>query len=427
MLKLSRSKSVLTRNGLGGLSLDLPEWQRERQYTLDLKCDRAFWAWCFLLLFLVLTAAAEVSAQTPSAGPPAVGVVRAEEKPLTETSEFLGRIQAVGRVNLLARVTGFLEKRFFDEGAEVKEGDLLYRIEQPPFKADVDAKQSVVDQLKAQLDNAKQTLERAKSLLKGPAGQQSTYDAALASEKSLSAQVLGAEAQLEQSKINLGYTEIRAAIAGKIGRTAITEGNVVGPTSGTLATIVSQNPMYVVFPVAVRALNALRQRFVPRGGFKAVRIKIRLPNGRIYGEEGELNFVDNTVAPETETIDLRGSIANRLLPISSAIDKPLRELFDGQFVRVILEGVQPITAIAIPRAAVLSDQQGDYVYVVGPDNKAEVRRIQLGQSTPATAFILKGLQQGERVVLEGLQRVKPGQPVSPAPASPQPSDGAASQ
>ena len=163
--------------------------------------------------------ASETSAQAPTAGPPAVGVIRAEEKPLIETSEFLGRIQAIGRVNLVARVTGFLEKRFFDEGMEVKGGALLYRIEQPPFKADVQAKQSVVDQLKAQLENAKQTLERAKSLLTGPADQQSTYDSALASERSLEAQVLGAEAQLQQSQINLGYTEISAPIAGKIGLT----------------------------------------------------------------------------------------------------------------------------------------------------------------------------------------------------------------
>jgi membrane fusion protein, multidrug efflux system len=382
---------------------------------LNFQCDAIFWPWRCLLILLFLAAASGTSAQIPPAGPPAVGVIRAEEKPLTETSRFIGRIQAVGRVNLVARV--------ISEGAEVKEGDLLYRIEQPPFKADVQAKQSTVDQLKAQLEFAKQTLERAKSLLTGPAGQQSTYDSAVASERSLQAQVSGAEAQLQQSQINLSYTEIRAPIAGKIGLAAITEGNVVGPTSGTLSTIVSQDPMYVIFPVSVRAVNELRHRFVPRGGFRALRIKIQLPNGGIYGQEGELNFVDNTVAPETDTINMRGSIANPLLPISSAINRPLRELFDGQFVNVILEGVQPVMAISIPRAAVLSDQQGDYVYVVGPDDKAEIRRIELGQSTPATAFILKGLQQGERVVLEGLQRVRPGQPVSPSPASPQPSDG----
>lgn len=383
---------------------------------MDLHWDRTLPAWLFLVVLVV-------SGAVSDAAPPAVGVVQAEEKPLTETSEFLGRIQAVGRVNLVARVTGFLEKRFFDEGAEVKEGALLYRIEQPPFQADVQAKQAVVDQLKAQLENAKQTLDRAKSLLGGPAGQQSTYDSALASQRSLAAQVLGAEAQLEQSQINLGYTEISAPITGKIGRTAITEGNVVGPNSGTLATIVSQDPMYVVFPVAVRTVNAIRQRFVPRGGFKALRIKIRLPDGRIYDQEGDVNFVDNTVALETDTVIMRGSIENPLLPISKSINRPLRELFDGEFVKVILEGVQPVTAIAIPRAAVLSGQQGDYVYVVDGDNKAQVRPIQLGQSTPSTAFVLKGLQPGERVILEGIQRVKPGQPVSPGPASAPPADG----
>ena len=356
-------------------------------------------------------------------GPPAVEVVQAEEKPLTETSQFLGRIQAIDHVNIVARVTGFLDKRYFDEGAEVKAGDLLYRIEQPPFQADVEAKQAVVDQLKAQLENAKLTLDRAKSLLSTPAGQQSTYDAALASQRALAAQVLGAQAQLQQSQINLGYTEIRAPVTGKIGRTAITEGNVVGPTSGTLTTIVSQDPMYVVFPVAVRAVNALRARYAERGSLAdSLRIRIRLSDGRMYSQEGELNFIDNTVAPDTDTIIMRGSIPNPALANLSTSGRPGRELFDSQFVTVFVEGVEPVKAVAVPRAAVLSDQQGEYVFVVGADNKAEIRRITLGQSTPSTAFILKGLKKGESVVLYGLQRVRPGQPVSPTPAAKIPSD-----
>jgi membrane fusion protein, multidrug efflux system len=374
-----------------------------------------------LFSVLIVTVSAGVAmAQAPAAGPPAVGVVKAQSKPLTETSEFIGRIQAVGRVSIVARVTGFLEQRFFEEGAEVKKGDLLYRIEQPPFRADADAKRSVVDQLKAQLENARLTLERAKSLLGGPAGQQSTYDSALASQKSFEAQVLGAQAQLEQSQINLGYTEIRAPIDGKIGRTAITEGNVVGPSSGTLTTLVSQDPMYVTFPVSVRSVIELRERYAAKGGFKAVDIKVRLTDGRIYGQTGQLNFIDNTVALDTDTLILRGTIPNPPLPLPDQQQRPRRELFDGEFVTVILEGVQPVMALAIPRAAILSDQQGDFVYVVGADNKAEVRRIQLGQSTPSTAFILNGLKEGELVVLEGLQRVRPGQPVLPGPAAPQP-------
>jgi membrane fusion protein, multidrug efflux system len=364
-------------------------------------------------------------AQGPATGPPAVGIVRAQSKPLTESSEFIGRIQAVGRVNLVARVTGFLEQRFFDEGAEVKKGELLYRIEQPPFKADTDAKKAVVDQLKAQLVYAKEALDRAKSLLSGPAGQQSTYDSALASERSLEAQILGAEAQLKQSQINLDYTEIHAPIDGKIGRTTITEGNAVGPNSGTLATIVSQDPMYVTFPVSVRAVIELRHRYAAKGGYKAVDIKVRLPDGRLYGQTGQLNFLDNTVALETDTLILRGTIPNPALPNSGEEHGVRRELVDGEFVAVVLEGVQPVMAVTIPRAAILSGQQGDYVYVVDAENKAQVRGIQLGQSTSSTAFVLNGLQAGEAVILEGLQRVHPGQPVAPGPASAQPEDPAA--
>jgi membrane fusion protein, multidrug efflux system len=378
------------------------------------------WRLLFLCLLLANVPFSIAIAQGPPAGPPAVGVVTAQEKPLTESSEFIGRIQAVGRVNIVARVTGFLEQRFFEEGTEVKKGDLLYRIEQPPFKADLDAKRAVVDQMKAQLENAKLALERARSLLTGPAGQQSIYDAALASEKALEAQVLGAEAQLQQSQINLDYTEIRAPIDGKIGRSSITEGNVVGPTSGTLTILVSQDPMYVTFPVSVRTVLELRDRYAPKGGFNAVTIRVRLPDGRLYAQAGKLNFADNTVAPETDTLVLRATIPNPPLPFPDREKQPIRELFDSEFITVFLEGVQPVMAVAIPRAAVLSDQQGDYVFVVGPDNKAEIRRVQLRQSTPSTAFILNGLKEGDQVILEGLQRVRPGQPVLPGPVSAQP-------
>ena len=203
-----------------------------------------------VLLLLIATAlpvAAE--AQSPSAGPPAVGVVRAERQQITESEEFIGRVQAIGRVALVARVSAFLEKRLFVEGAEVKQGDLLYVLEQPPFQAQVDADQAEVDQLVAQHRNAELTLQRAQYLLKTPAGQQSNVDSALASERALAAQIEGAKAQLRVAEINLGYTEIRAPIEGKISSTSVTEGNVVSPTSGTLATIVSQDPMYVIFSI----------------------------------------------------------------------------------------------------------------------------------------------------------------------------------
>jgi membrane fusion protein, multidrug efflux system len=367
---------------------------------------------------VAIGASARPRAQPAASGPPAVGVVEAVKRPITETSEFLGRIEAVNRVNVVARVTAFLEKRLFNEGAEIKAGDELYRLERGPFEADLAAKQAQVAQLQAQLENAKLTTERARTLLGGPAGQQSTYDAALANQRSLEAQVQAAQAQVQSSKINLDYTDIRSPIDGKIGRTAVTEGNVVSPASGVLTTIVSQDPMYVIFPVSVRQRLELRERYATRGGFSAVVIKVRLPDGRLYDQTGKLDFINNTVAQNTDTVTVRGVIPNPTLHDPSTTGGPVRELTDGEFVTVLLEGVQPVEVLAIPRSAVLSDQQGDYVFTLGPDNKAEQRRIQLGQSTPTMAAVISGLNPGEKVIVEGLQRVRPGQPVSPGPASP---------
>ncbi|MDA9463325.1 efflux RND transporter periplasmic adaptor subunit [Bradyrhizobium sp. CCBAU 53415] len=368
-------------------------------------------------ILLTIITGGLAQAQPAAPGPPAVGVVEATRRPITESSEFLGRIEAINRVNVVARVTAFLERRLFEEGAEISKGDELYRLERGPFEADLASKEAQVAQLQATLENAKQTTERARTLLGGPAGQQSTFDAAIANQLSLEAQVRAAQAQVQASRINLDYTTISAPIAGKIGRTALTEGNVVGPSSGVLTTIVSQDPMYVTFPVPLRQGLELRERYGPQGGLEAVVIRLRLPDGRMYGQSGKLNFVDNTIAQNTDTIIVRGEIGNPILRASSVAGVTVHELTDGEFVTVVLEGVQPIEVLAIPRSAVLSDQQGDYVLAVGAGNKAEQHRIQLGQSTPTIAAVIAGLAAGDRVIVEGLQRVRPGQVVSPGPAS----------
>ena len=200
---------------------------------------------------------------------PAVGVVRVRKEPQIETSQFVGRVSAVDRVDIVARVTAFLEQRKFREGAEVQKGDLLYQLERGPFEADLAAKQALVAQQQALLRNATITLNRAQSLLNTPAGQRSTVDDALAQQASQAAQLLSATAQLRSSQINLDYTEIHAPVSGKIGRTNVTVGNVVSPNSGVLATIVSQDPMYVTFPISVRTALDLRDRYAAKG-FAAV-------------------------------------------------------------------------------------------------------------------------------------------------------------
>jgi membrane fusion protein (multidrug efflux system) len=359
-----------------------------------------------LITALALLVATPAIAQMPGGPPPAVGVVAAKQQAITQSSEYIARIQATNRVNLVARVAAYLDEVLFTDGAEVKKGQLLYRLEQGPFQADVQAKQASIAQFKAQLQNAQVVLQRAQSLLKTPAGQQSTVDSALAAQDALKAQILGAEAQLEQAKINLDYTEIRAPIDGKIGRTAITIGNYVNPGMGTLVSIVSQDPMYVVFPVSTRTVIELEQRAGGKAG--ALAIRIRLPDGTLYDQPGKLDFVDNSVAGNTDTMVLRGVMPN-----------PKRLLVDGELVQALLQDIKPIEALTVPRAAVLADQQGDYVFVVGKDNKVEKRSVKLGQSTATLAAVINGLTDGDSVVVDGIQRVRPGLVVSPGPAATQ--------
>lgn len=347
-----------------------------------------------------------------------MGIVRAQQTAITETSEFVGRVQAIDRVSLTARVTAFLEQRLFTEGSEVKQGDLLYRLERGPFEAAVQQQEAAVADASARLANANIQLARAQSLLATPAGQRSNVDDAVANQRSLAAQVLSAQAQLRQAQINLGYTEIRAPVAGKISRTSITVGNVVSPSTGPLATIVSQDPMYVTFPVSSRVQAELERRYAGKGGMSAVVVKLRLPDGSMYDQDGKVDYIEPTVSATTDTILMRARIGNPIRRAGGPGEPVERTLVDGAFVTVLVEGAEPVTALGIPRSAVLSDQQGDYVYVVDPGNKVEQRRIQLGQSTPMTAIVAGGLKEGEMVVTDGIQRVRPGMVVSPGPASP---------
>lgn len=368
-----------------------------------------------MLALAALFAALPALAQMPGAGgPPSVGIARAAKQAVTETSEFVGRISAIDRVSLVARVTAFIDKQDFVEGSEIHKGDLLYVLEQGPFQADLDAKTAAQKQAEAQLENATLAYQRQEQLIRTPAGQQALFDTSRATMLSDAAQVLAAKAGVRQSQINLGYTEIRSPIDGKIGRTSVTPGNVVSPGSGPLATITSQDPMYVVFPVPVRTALDLRERFAKQGGYHAVVIRLRLPDGHVYARTGTIDFVDNSISSNTDTLILRGTIPN---PPTAMGD---RELVDNEFITVLLEGAQPVELLAIPRAAVLSDQRGDYVFTIDGQNKVVERRITLGQSTPSTATVLTGLSPGEMVIVDGVQKVHPGQEVSPGPASPPP-------
>jgi membrane fusion protein, multidrug efflux system len=351
-------------------------------------------------------------------GPPAVGVIKVERRPMTDTYEFNGRIQAINSVSVVARVTAFLDQQLFTEGTDVKKGDLLYTLERPPFQAAVDVQKAAIARAAAELENSNIELWRKQNLVKTNAGSQQAVDTAQAAQRVAAAQLQSAQAQLRRAQVDLDYTEIRSPIDGRIGRTSGTVGNMVSPTSGILTTVVSQDPMYVVFPIPTRRAIELREAYSAQGGFDAVKIRLRLPDGRLYGEAGKLDFVNNAVAQDTDTFLVRGVIANPVLGSATAGGVKLRELVADEFVTVVLESVQPKPVIAVPRAAILADQQGSYVYVVDDQNIARQRRVSLGQVTPETAGIVEGLKEGEQVVVEGVQRARPNSPVTPALASP---------
>jgi membrane fusion protein (multidrug efflux system) len=369
-------------------------------------------------LSAVIWAAPSAMAQPLPSGPPVVGVIKVEHRPMTDSYEFNGRIQAINSVNIIARVTAFLDQQLFTEGTDVKKGDLLYTLERPPYQAAVDVQKAAVAQAQAQLENSNIELWRKQELLEKSAGSKQALDSAQATQRVGVAQLQSAQAQLERAQIDLGYTEIRSPIDGRIGRTSVTVGNMVGQASGTLTTVVSQDPMYVVFPIPTRRAIELREAYSRQGGFDAVKIRLRLPDGRIYDETGKLDFINNAVAQDTDTFLLRGVISNPVRGQETAGGVNLRELVADEFVTVLLESVQPKPVIAVPRTAILADQQGSYVYVVDDQNIARQRRVSLGQVTPETAGIVEGLKEGEQVVVEGVQRARPNSPVTPALASP---------
>ncbi len=370
-----------------------------------------------LLLGLASMATPPAWAQFGPQGPPAVGVVTAERRPVTESTEFTGRIEAVNRVDIRARVVGFLQERTFQEGQEVKAGDVLFRIERPPFEAQLEQARANVASAQATMENARVSLNRARELQATGAGTRVALDNAQAQERTANATLLGAQASVRVADINLGYTDIFAPIDGKIGRVSLTPGNVVTPTlTEPLVTIVSQDPMRVAFTVSSRTAVELRNRYESRGGTAAVVVRVRLTDGRLYGQAGRIDFVDTQVDRNPDTLLIRALMPN---PVRSEVRPGSpgdRELIDGQFVTVTVEGAEQVQAIVIPRAAVLQDQAGSYVLVVGAESKAERRPVQLGRTSGDQVVIEAGLQGGETVISEGLQRVRPGQAVNAAPA-----------
>lgn len=354
----------------------------------------------FVICGLVAPAGAQ---QTPPTAVP-VGVVKAERRPIEKTLDFVGRIEAVNRVEIRARVQGFLEAVLFKEGDPIQEGAPLYRIEKGLFQAAVEQAEGALTRSKSAKTLTEVQLQRAEDLLAKNAGTAVARDQALAADEQAKGQILSDQANLDTAKINLGYTEIATPVSGRIGRTNITKGNVVGPESGPLTVVVSRDPMYVTFPMSQREL--LRAQEVGyQIKFNEIKVRLRFANGKIYDQAGQLNFVDVTVDRSTDTVLVRATFPN-----------PADQLTDGQLVRVILENDRPQEAIVVPQSALIADQEGVYVFVV-EDGKAVVKRIKVGSESGTDTVVQEGLSGNEQVIVEGLQGVRPGVAVKASPAT----------
>jgi membrane fusion protein (multidrug efflux system) len=339
------------------------------------------------------------------APPPAVLVQPAELKPIADQSEFIGRAAAVDKVELRARVKGFLGPRKFKDGDMVKEGQVLFLIEPEPYQAAVDQKTAQRDAAKAALANADVQLYRAEELLRSRTGTQVTYDQRLSEQLQAKAQLEDASAQLRDAEIQLSYTQIKSPIDGRIGRASVSPGNIVGPDSGVLATVVSENPIRVLFSITQRELLEARRDSSASGDGLVVRL--RLADGSLYKDKGKLDFIDVTADAKTDGQMVR-----------AVFDNKDGLLTDGQTVRVIVEGEKVPTVVAVPQAAIAQDQSGPYLFIVTDKNVAEQRRIKIGVARDGLVAVTEGLKAGEKVIIQGQQRVRQGMTVNPSVAPP---------
>ncbi|WP_421695056.1 efflux RND transporter periplasmic adaptor subunit [Aestuariivirga sp.] len=334
------------------------------------------------------------------APPPAVSVVKAELQDLRASVSFSARVEALHKVDLRARIEGYLDKQNFAEGATVKTGDLLYVIEKAPYEAKVAAAEASVATARARFDRTEIELKRQTTLVIKEASAQTKLDDAKASRDEAKGNLDKLIAELDQAKLQLSYTEIRAPIDGRIGKSLLSVGSFVSPNSGTLATIVQQNPIGVTFPVGQRDILALREKMGADATAADRTVYVEFGKGKRYAEPGKVDFLDVAVNTGTDAVNVRAIFPN-----------PQGMLVDGQLVTAVVEADKAEPMLVVPVNAVQIDQSGSFVLIVSAENKIEVRRVELVRQDGNNIAIGKGLSAGDLVVVEGVQKVRPGQTV----------------
>lgn len=377
------------------------------------------------LMVLALGSAAMAEDKAPAEAtkappPPAVLVAAVETQLIDHQGRFIGTIQAIQQVEVQARVEGFLEQVAFDQGSTVKTGQLLYQIEQAPFQAQLDAANAELASAVAELAGAQASLldaqaqfDRFTALVKKGDTSESEFDRSRAQRDMAQANVekaqaaeLQARAEIQTAQINLGYTTITSAIDGRVGQTNYTVGNLVGPSSKVLATVVQIDPIRAVFSIpSADFVRVTEQAGKNSGTYGNFIPELILPTGATYAEKGRIAFVDNQINAAT------GSIA-----IYADFPNPDGVLLPGQFITTIIHTAKQQRQPVVPAGAVIQTKDGQQVYVVGPDNRVSLRTIKTGGQVGSNFAVSAGLTEGEIVVVSGIQKIKSGMIVAPTPA-----------
>jgi membrane fusion protein (multidrug efflux system) len=374
------------------------------------RAQRRYWRGALLLLgALTLAACGEDEQKAADSGPvsappPGVLVAPVAKAPITGSQSFTGRIEATDKVDIVARIEGYLEKRDFVEGAEVKVGDVLFEIEKDTYQAQVESARGSLQRAQAAAKLADIEVGRQTTLVRNQTTAQARLDEATAKKGDADGAVLQAQAALTEANLNLQYTTITAPIAGRISQAAVDPGALVTPQSGVLATVVSVDPMYATFPVSNRQLLQIRKEMAEKkvDAANAV-VRLNLADGTDYAHPGKIDFVGVTASEGTDTVTVRAVFPN-----------PERFLVDGQIAKVTVQAEKPEEALVVAQGAVLVDQQGAYVLTVKQDDTVQINRVQLGAATGASVAIVSGLAEGDRVIVDGVQKARPGQKVTPS-------------
>ena len=351
----------------------------------------------------------------PPAAPAPVeaGTITIATQPVTLTRELPGRTSAFRVAEVRARVSGIVQKRLFTEGADVREGQVLYQIDAAPYQAALDSARAALARAEANAASVRLSEQRTKQLIEAKAVSQQDYDNALAGLQAAEADIAAAKAAVQTAEINLGYTSVASPVSGRIGRSQVTEGAYVQAAAATLlATVQQLDPLYVDLAQSSSEVLRLRRAFaegkLQRTDSGEARVALLLDDGAVYAQEGALQFSDVTVDPSTSSITLRAIFPN-----------PKGELLPGMFVRARLaEGSAP-DAILVPQLAITRNAQGDAVaLVVGAESKAEQRVVKTPRSVGNHWLVTEGLAPGDQVIVENLQRIRPGSVVKPVAAKP---------